>query len=107
MDEIQSHNRKLNSQFVQDEVSVNYVGARPNGVDLPQILRDMGFAGSRDLAVWTRTDMGSRTRRTTMKGGPCWSDVIARLTADADNGEIIGSELARDITMSLEHTPLE
>ena len=42
-----------------------------------------------------------------MKGGPAWSDVVARVTADAVSGEILDSELARDITRSLEHTPLE
>ena len=41
-----------------------------------------------------------------MKGGLVWSDVVARVTADAVNGEIHGSELARD-TRSLEHPPLE
>ena len=33
--EIQSHIHKLSSQFVQNEINVNYVGARPNGVNLP------------------------------------------------------------------------
>ena len=42
-----------------------------------------------------------------MKGGLVWSDVIAPVTADAVSGEILDSELARDITRSLEHTPLE
>ena len=42
-----------------------------------------------------------------MKGGLAWSDVIARVTADAVSGEILDSELARNITISLEHTPLE
>ena len=42
-----------------------------------------------------------------MKGGPGWSDAIARVTVDAVSGEILDSELARDITRSLEHTPLE
>ena len=44
---------------------------------------------------------------TTMNGGPVWSDVVARVTADAVNGEIFDPELARDITRSLEHPPLE
>ena len=105
--EIQSHIHKLSSQFVQNEINVNYVGARPNGVNLPQVLQELGIAGDRNLAAWTRTDMSSRTRRTTMKGGPVWSDVVARVTADAASGEILDSELARDITRSLEHTPLE
>ena len=73
----------------------------------PRILQELGIAGGRNLAAWTRTDMSSRTRRTTMKGGLVWSDVVARVTADAVNGEILDSELARDITRSLEHTPLE
>ena len=42
-----------------------------------------------------------------MKGGLVWSDVVARVTADAVSVEILDSELARDITRSLEHTPLE
>ena len=105
--ETESHIHKLSSQFVPNEISVNYVGALLNGVDLPQVLREVGIAGGRNQAAWTRTDMSSRTRRTTMKGGPVWSDVVARVTADAVNGEILDSELARDTTRSLEHTPLE
>ena len=105
--EIQSHIHKLSSQFVQNDINVNYVGARPNGVNLPRILQEMGLGGDRKLTAWTRTDMRSRTRRTTMKGGPVWSDVVARVTADAVSGEILDSELARDITRSQEHTPLE
>ena len=99
--EIQSHIHKLSSQFVQNEINVNYVGARPNGVNLPRILQEMGLAGDRNPTAWTRT------RRTTMKGGPVWSDVVARVTADAVSREILDSELARDITRSLEHTLLE
>ena len=86
---------------------MKYVGARPNGVNLPRVLQEFGIAGDRLFTAWTRTDMSSRTRRTTMKGGPVWSSVIARITADAVSGEILDSELARDITRSLEHTPLE
>ena len=96
--ELPSHIHKLSSQFVQNEISVNYVGARPNGVNLPQVLQEWGLAGGRNF---------SRTRRTTMKGGLVWSDVLTRVTAHAVNGEIFDSELARDITRSLEHTPLE
>ena len=41
--EIQSHIHKLSSQFIPDEVNVNYVGARPNGVNLPQVLQELGI----------------------------------------------------------------
>ena len=101
--EIQSHIDKLSSQFVQNEIGVNCVGGRLNGVDLSRIVQEIGIAGGRNLAAWTRTDMSSRTRRTTMTGGLVWSDVVARVTADAVNGEIVDSELARD----MDHTPLE
>ena len=104
--EIQSHIHKLSSQFVQNEINVNFVGARPNGVNLPRVLQELDIACDRKLAAWTQTDMSSRTRRKTMKGGPSWSDVVARVTADAVSGEILDSELARDLTRSLEHTPL-
>ena len=97
--ETQSHIHILSSQFALNEINVNYVGARPNGVNLPQALQELGIAGVRSLEAWTRTDMSSRTRRTTMKGGLVWSDVVARVTADAVSGEILDSELA--------HTPLE
>ena len=86
---------------------MNYVGARPNGVHLLQVLQEFDIAGGRNLAAWTRMDVSSRTRPTTVKGGPVWSDVVARVTADAVNKEILDSELARDFTRSLEHTPWE
>ena len=85
--EIQSHIQKLNSQFLPDEVSANHVGARPNGVNLPQVLRDMGVAGGRNLAVWTRTDMDSRTHNqvpgTHSIGGP--RDIQTTLVFEAPN----------------------
>ena len=86
---------------------MNYVGARPHGVNLFRILQEMGLAGDRNLAGWTRTDMSSRTRRTTRKCGPVWGEVVARVTADAVSGKILDSELTRDITRSLDHIPLE
>ena len=46
-----SHIHKLSSQCVQNEIGVNYVGARPNGVNLPQALQELGIAGGR---TWQR-----------------------------------------------------
>ena len=51
-----NHIHKLSSQFVQNEINVNYVGARPNGVNLPRVLQELGIAGDRNLAAWTRTE---------------------------------------------------
>ena len=52
---MQSHIHKVSSQFIQYEINVNYVGARPNGVNLPQVLQELGVARGRNLAAWTRT----------------------------------------------------
>ena len=82
---------------------MNYVGARPNGVNLPRKLKDVRLVGGRNLAAWTRTVMSSRTRLITMKGGLPWSDVVARVTADAVNGEIIDPEQVRDMMRSGTH----
>ena len=49
--ETRSHIHKLSSQHVQNEISVNYVGARPNGADLPRTLQEMSIAGGR---TWQR-----------------------------------------------------
>ena len=41
--EIQNHIHKLSSQFVQNEINVNYVGARPNGVNLHSGTTRIGY----------------------------------------------------------------
>ena len=45
--ETQCHIHKMSSQFVQSEISVINVGARPNGVNLPRILQRIGLAGDK------------------------------------------------------------
>ena len=47
----QSHIHKLSLQLNQDEVNVNFVGGRPNGVNLPQVLLELSIAGDRNLAA--------------------------------------------------------
>ena len=49
--EIQRHIHKLSSQFDQNEINVNHVGARPNAVNLPRLLQEMGLAGTEN---WQR-----------------------------------------------------
>ena len=41
--EIQNDIHRLSSQFVQNEINVNYVGARPNGVNLLRVLQEYGY----------------------------------------------------------------
>ena len=62
-------------------------GGTLQNANLPQVLRDMGFAGGRNLAAWTRTDMGSRTHNevpgTHSIGGP--RDIQTILVFEAPN----------------------
>ena len=83
--ETQSHIHNLSSQLVQNEINEIYVGARPNGVNLPRILQELGIAGSRNLAAWTRTDMSSSCRcRCCQRRDP-------RFRADTRHNEISGT----------------
>ena len=63
--EIQRHIHKLSSQFVQNEISVNYVGAWPNGVDLPQVLQELGSVDSNRHELSNKTH--NYERRTSME----------------------------------------
>ena len=53
--------------------------------------------------VWQRGDLGSRITKTSMRGGPQWDRVCARITSDARTGEILKTEKATAITRNTEH----
>ena len=71
--EIQSHIHKLSSQFVQNEISVNYVGARPNGVNLSSNTARIGYCRRQKLGSVdsNRHELSNKThnyeRRTCME----------------------------------------
>ena len=44
------------------------------------------------LKVWTRFDYNAFTYKTTMSGGPPWSDVKYRITTDLDTNLILSKE---------------
>ena len=46
------------------------------------------------------------TTRTTLRGGPAWSGVVARISSDADSGEVLLAEKIGDISRCLEHARL-
>ena len=100
--EMQSHIHKLSSQFIPDEVNVNSVGARPNGVILPQN-KNWVLTGGRDLAAWTRTDMSSRTRRTTVKfgDGMMWLLVSPQMLSTERSSIQSWHEILRDLWNTL------
>ena len=51
--------------------------------------------------AWQRSDLGARTTKTTMKGGPSWDWVPARITADAKPGQVLTTENAAFITRNI------
>ena len=56
--------------------------------------------------AWVRTDIGATTTKTSMRGGPDWAQVSARITADADTSKFIKIEQAEHITRNREHALL-
>jgi hypothetical protein len=59
-----------------------------------------------DYAAWTWPDLKSRTTKTSMRGGPEWSQVVARLTLDADTNKLIKIERVKHIIKNCEHALL-
>ena len=59
--------------------------------------------GLKNAVAWQRGDMGSKTTKTSMRGGPQWQQVRGRVTADANSGEILKVEEARYITRNTKH----
>ena len=103
------HTEGLNCEFIDDKTmpqgqtpEINYIGSRPLGNDVHRAIQNASLGGLA-LNAWTRTDMDSRTLRTTLRGGPPWSSVLLRITSDARSGEVLLVEKSADITRSLEH----
>ena len=110
-EEIKGHVERISSEFMIDGgadqgVHVNHMGAKPTGVDIPKVLQRLGMTNVQELKAWTRTDLGSKTMRTTLRGGPPWGSVLARITSKADTGELLNAERIQDIPRALEHSLL-
>ena len=91
----------------QDDLAytMNFVGAVPSTDMFDERLGEiLGLQG--DFSAWTRTDLKARTTKTSMRGGPDWAQVKARLTVDADTGLFIKVERSKDITRNCEHALL-
>ena len=91
----------------KDELAytIHYIGASlDKGIFNNKVGEALNLEGN--YVAWTRTDLGSRTTKTTMRGGPDWSRVEARLTIDAETHEIIKAEKAEHITKNREHALL-
>ena len=85
--------------------TIGYVGGRPPGNDYADLeVSKLGLVGP--YSAWARTDLQARHTKTTMRGGPCWSGVVARLTLDATTGASIKTEHVDAICRNREHALL-
>lgn len=59
--------------------------------------------GRRDVRVWHRQDLGTRTYGSTSKTGPIWEHVLARVTLETGTSRVIESKLTSAFCRSQEH----
>ena len=105
-DDIDRHVEGLNCEFAsgKDDLAytIHFVGAVPDTTifnkKMGEILELKG-----EYSGWARTDIGARTTKTSMRGGPDWSRVKARITMDANDNHLIKVEQARHIVKNCEH----
>ena len=109
-DSVRQHTGTMGSEFMfrRDPLAltVNNLSATLSMKKLPMEV-ERRFGTRRRMDAWTRTDMHSRTYKTTNKGRPTWRDVAYRVTADARSGDIINIEDATNINRDEEHRPVE
>ena len=99
-EEIRSNSERMQVQFTNEVVEdLNHMAIINTEVD--RMLQREQHQGK--VKYWPRVDLGARTFKTTMKGGPQWERVIGRVAMDLDSGEIICSQGAKAITRGLEH----
>lgn len=106
---IQVHLLRLGTEMSEstaEEKGIQHVGETPAGVLVGKALHSLGFQTVRGLEAWTRKDLGSATTRTTVRGGPAWSQVVARITSRSEDGQILLAERAEDICRALEQARL-
>ena len=106
---IDKHTAGISCEFAEGKddlaYTIHFVGAAPS-----QDMFDDKLGSLLNLkggyAAWTRTDLHAKTTKTSMRGGPNWSQVKARITVDANTNKIIKVEQAKHITRNMEHVLL-
>ena len=103
---IQMHTEAMNCRFTDGRDNMGYqineleckddIKMKPMNVEKMQ----------EGLKQWCRTDLGTRTLKGTMRGGPRWRDVLRRRTYDADTGAMLLDEDARFITRCQENAEI-
>lgn len=104
--DIEAHCDRMSTEFARGKneqgYSIAFMGARPPDEMLnKELMKKMGLKGH--YRAWTRTDCEATTTKTTMRGGPAWNTVVARITADALTGKVIQAERVEEICRNKEH----
>ena len=58
------------------------------------------------VRTWVRTDLGTRTAKSTMRGGPDYTQVVGRVAVDATSGEVLIAEDLRRADRAELHKPI-
>ena len=93
--EVQEDEKKL-------AAGINFIGGMPTSRQVEEML-EQRLGDGRGYKAWLRTDLGTNTKKTTLRGGPAWNKVIVRITSDALTGETMAYEDKQDICRALEH----
>ena len=99
-EEIQRHSTNL-EQYFEHEVIDNMESIEKAKKEVLKLMKEEKAHGK--VKLWPRVDLGTKTLKTSMKGGPAWSSVLGRVTVDLDTGEVMDSKRAAEITRDVEH----
>ena len=97
-DEIKRHVDTMKSEFVGGDV----LGILEHEVN--HLVDVLGLQGK--TRTWTRTDLGARTAKGTMRGGPDSSHVVGRVAVDANTGDVLVAEDLRRVDRAELHRPI-
>ena len=104
-EDVESHTRKLCKEIC--EQTNKFDGEKADKELKKEVAALMEQIGKEEdvdeLKVWRRYDLNTRNAKTTMRGGPHWNQVVARVAVDDTTGELLLSERARDIRRDSEH----
>ena len=104
-EDIKKHMDKMDEEFKGENMVFD--GAKADEVlkvTVANLMEEIKREGeTNELKVWRRYDLGTRTAKTTLRGGPSWSQVVARVAVDDGTGQILLRERARDIRRDAEH----
>ena len=102
-EEICKHVEKMRGEFSLEWLGVNSDRKMENSIF--ELAKTGNWMGK--YICWQRTDLNTKTAKTSMRGGPIWDQVRARITADIHTGDILRCEMAQAITRNVEHVLLE